>query len=109
MSEQGNELRTKNEVAAKPETNTMTSNPDVEECTIESEEKIEEAGKLKVALAPPVEDNEKSKELEKAGELKRPRQSKNMNWEPKIMKQQKQRPTPCLQCQMKRNGKLKIK
>ncbi len=33
---------------------------------IENEEKIDKAGKPKVKLAHPVEDNEKSKELEKA-------------------------------------------
>ncbi len=63
VSEQENELRAKNEVAAKLETNTMPSNPDVEECKIESEEKIEEAKKPKAALPPPVQDDEKSKEL----------------------------------------------
>ncbi len=37
---------------AKPKTNTLPSNPDVEECNFENEEKIEEAGKPKAALAP---------------------------------------------------------
>ena len=54
MSEQGNELRAKNEEATKPETNTLPSNPDVEERNFENEEKIEEAGKPKAALAPSV-------------------------------------------------------
>ncbi len=73
MSEQGNELRAKNKVAEKKETNTLPSNPDMEEQKIENEEKIKEPGKPKAALAPSVEDDdEKSKESQKADEFKKP-------------------------------------
>ncbi len=61
MSEQENELGVKNKVTAKPETNTLPSNPDMDERKIESEEKIDKAGKPKAKLAHPVENNEKSK------------------------------------------------
>ncbi len=54
MSEKENELRAKCKEATITDTNTLPSNPDVEECKIESEEKIGEAGKTNTALAPPV-------------------------------------------------------
>ncbi len=66
VSEQGNELGSKNEEATKPENNTLPSNPDMEKPIFENEEIIEEAGKPKAALAPSIQDDEKSKELEKA-------------------------------------------
>ncbi len=47
-------MRAKNEEATITDTNTLLSNPDVEECKTESEEKIGETGKPNAVLAPPV-------------------------------------------------------
>ncbi len=73
MSEKENELRAKNEEATNPETNTLSSNPDVEESELMKElltemkkeigEKHNKAGKPMAALKSSVLDDEKSKEL----------------------------------------------
>ncbi len=76
MAEHENILGAKNEVAAKPKTRVLPSNPDEEKSAgmkeLATEQKnengknIEEAGKPKAGFTPTDQDDEKSKELKEA-------------------------------------------